>query len=56
MLKVIYKSKVYRFISYVGLSGKEITAELGGRFFRLPTNECNIVRISREENNINENF
>ncbi len=44
MTTVIYKNKSYRFISYVGLPGSEISAEHGGKFYRLPASQCELVR------------
>lgn len=43
-MKVIYKNKTYRFIGYANLPGTEVTAELGGKFYRLPVANCQIIR------------
>jgi hypothetical protein len=43
-MTVIYKNKTYRFIGYANLPGTEITAERGGRFYRLPVNQCQLIK------------
>jgi len=39
-MTIIYQNQAYRFIGYADLSGTEITAERGGKFYRLPVTQC----------------
>ena len=41
-MTAIYQNKTYRFIGYANLTGTEITAERGGKFYRLPVSHCQI--------------
>ena len=43
-IKVTYQGNTYRFIGYSNLSGSQITAEKGGKFYRFPVEDCEIIR------------
>jgi hypothetical protein len=40
IMTIIYQNQAYRFIGYANLPGTEITAEKGGKFYRLPVTQC----------------
>jgi len=43
-MTVIYKGNTYRFIGYICLPGLEVSAERGGKFYRLPVSQCQLIR------------
>jgi len=43
-MTVIYQNNTYRFIGYADLPGTEVTAERGGRFYRLPVSQCQLIK------------
>jgi len=43
-MTVIYQNNTYRFIGYANLPGTEVNAERGGRFYRLPVSQCQLIK------------
>jgi hypothetical protein len=43
-MTVIYKNQAYRFIGYADLPGTEVTTEKGGKFYRLPVSQCQLIK------------
>ena len=43
-MKVIYQNNTYRFIGYDNIKGTEVLVERGGKFYCLPTAQCQLIR------------